>query len=89
MDNLLQVKVQNPREILYHGKAIAVSSVNSQGKFDIMGQHANFITWIQNNEIVIITDKKQKIIFPVSQGIIYNFKNSVSVFLNPQSSYTK
>lgn len=85
MSNFLQVKVQTPQEVLFEGKALAVSSKNTEGKFDILPQHANFITLIEKNPIVLLTENKQKIKFEVSQAIIYHLQNQVAIYIDPQS----
>lgn len=85
MTNFLTVKVQTPQEVLFEGKALAVSSKNSQGKFDILAQHANFITLIEKNSIILLTENRKQIKFEVSQAIIYNLQNQVVIYIDPQS----
>lgn len=85
MNDLIDIKVETPKEILYQGKAYAVSSKNSKGKFDILAGHANFITIIDKEPVQIIKDNKQLVTFNFSQAIIMNSKNYVSVFAEPTS----
>lgn len=40
-------------ETAWEGKADSVSSCNSQGEFDILPKHANFVTIIKNKPIEI------------------------------------
>lgn len=84
--NLLTVKVQTPRQILYEGKALAVSSKDSFGNFDILPKHANFIALVQNNPVVIIKEDKQKLTFQTHQAIIHNTQNTVSIYIDPLST---
>lgn len=81
----LKVKVQTPKEVLFEGKALAVSSKNNEGKFDILPQHANFITLIEKNPIELIKEDNQKLKFGVNQAIIYHVQNQVSIYIDPQS----
>ncbi len=74
-----------PKEMLYNGVAKAVSSKNTEGKFDIIPMHANFITIVENQPIIVLTDKNQKITYNFSQAIIYNLNDQVSVFAEPLS----
>ena len=41
------------KEMVWEGKADSVSSCNSQGVFDILPKHANFVTMIKNQPIQI------------------------------------
>lgn len=83
MNNLLSVKVLTPRDVLFEGKANAVSSKNSSGVFDILPEHANFITIIEKQPIIVLTEKNEKITYNFSQAIIYNVQNKVYIFAEP------
>ena len=84
MNDLLEIKVITPREVLLEGKARALSSKNSNGIFDILPEHANFITIVDNQPIVVHLEKEDKT-FNFSQAIIYQKANKVLVFAEPLS----
>ena len=56
--NALNVKILSPTQTIFEGEALSVSSVNSTGKFDILPYHANFITLIQKNPVILRVRKK-------------------------------
>lgn len=58
MADVLNVKIFSPTQTIFEGEAVSISSVNSVGKFDILPFHANFITLVQKNPIIIRTKKK-------------------------------
>lgn len=64
----------------FSGEALAVSSENRLGKFDILPKHINFISIIFN-EVSILTPKKEKIEFKFKKGILIARENQVKVFL--------
>ena len=82
-DKVLKVRVITPKQTLFEGQASSVSSVNSQGKFDILAEHANFITLIENHEIEVILPNQKAIHFKFNQAIIVNAQNQVSIFAEP------
>lgn len=88
-DETLIVKIMSPREVLFDGPALAVSSENSQGKFDIIPEHANYITIVEKNPIVILKPDKTQQSFTFAQAIIYHLKNKVSIYADPQSMAKK
>ena len=51
----LQVKVETPEGVIWEGLAQSVSSRNSAGPFDLLPEHANMITLIENQPIVIVS----------------------------------
>lgn len=85
MDNnlVLNVKILTPKQTVFEGQALSVSSTNSVGKFDILPSHANFITLVENQSIEIQDMNRQMQTFQFSQAIIYNVSNKVSIFAEP------
>ena len=48
----LNVEVLSPEKVIYKGPAVAISAVNNKGKFDVLFQHAQFISII-NGDLII------------------------------------
>lgn len=78
----INVRVSNPDTVLWIGEADSVSSSNSQGDFDILPRHANFITIIQNKPIIIQVRGGGEKKFLFDSAIIYTHKNSVQIYAN-------
>ncbi len=51
-DQTLTVIVRGRNEEYFNGKAIAVSSINKKGPFDILPKHIHFISLIQKSIII-------------------------------------
>lgn len=56
--DLLKVKILSPTQTIFDGEALSVSSVNTDGTFDILPFHANFITLIKKSPITLRVKKK-------------------------------
>lgn len=81
MADSLSVRVNSPDRVLWEGTAVSVSSKNSQGPFDILPFHANFVSIIENEKIKIDTGSEIKeYTFPHS--VIYVHSNHVYVYTN-------
>lgn len=78
--DILTVRIVSPKETLYNGPAIAVSSVNSAGRFDILAQHANFITIVRDNPIIVLTPDNKRIEFKLALSIIYTTSGQVNIY---------
>ncbi len=78
--NLLQVRIISPKKMIYAGNASSVSSVNSAGKFDILSQHANFITLIKNTPINLVKLSGELVTFNFNLAIILAINNSVTIY---------
>lgn len=78
--NLLNVRILTPKQTLFEGEALSVSSKNSSGKFDILPQHANFLTLIENQPLTVIKQNKEKITLNLVAGVIYVESNQVHIY---------
>lgn len=76
----LNVSVVSPYETLFSDKATSVSSKNSEGPFDILPQHVNFVTIIENDPIIVRTADKKEVKFSFPIAIIYNSSDMVKIY---------
>lgn len=82
MDNqLLRVLVKNRKEILVQEDALAITSYNELGIFDILPKHENFISLITKAIVIHKTDGS-KVPMVISKGLMKVFENNVSIFLD-------
>ena len=84
---LLQVKIISPRQIVFEGPALSVSSKNSCGKFDILPEHANFISLIQKEPIIIQTSGKDSKTYQFDMAVIYTSLDKVNIFTDLQLAF--
>lgn len=80
MKDVLNVRIVSPKKDLFQSQALSVSSQNSAGKFDILLQHANFITVIQGAPILIRTTNGQIVTFNFPLAIIHTQKDQVTIY---------
>ncbi len=81
---VLNVNVLSPQDILFSGPATSVSSKHSSGNFDLLPRHANFVTFIENYPITIIKPDGVKITFKFPMGIIHIANNQVKIYAQPE-----
>lgn len=82
--NLLQVRIVSPKQDIFHGPALSVSSKNSTGNFDILPSHANFITLVEDYPITLKLAGGQKKTFSFKLAIIYLVNNQVNIYTDIQ-----
>lgn len=76
----LSVLVQDRNAILFQGKIESISSFNDKGPFDVLSQHANFISLIKQAVILRFSDKSQKRI-DLQSGVLKVRDNNVEVYI--------
>lgn len=77
--NKLNVRVITLGEVLWEGEAVSLSAENTTGPFDILPQHANFITILKGSPIVIKTKDGEKS-FSFSRSLLFAKENEVKVY---------
>ncbi|OGG07722.1 hypothetical protein A2872_02040 [Candidatus Gottesmanbacteria bacterium RIFCSPHIGHO2_01_FULL_42_12] len=80
--NNLTVTIKSPDKDIFKGEAESISSENSSGKFDVLKDHANFITVIENKPIIIRMANKEKQTFTFPLAIMSTTNNQVNIYTN-------
>ncbi|KKR85805.1 MAG: hypothetical protein UU32_C0034G0005 [Candidatus Woesebacteria bacterium GW2011_GWB1_41_10] len=75
----LQVKISDRERTIFEGEAFAVSSKNMVGPFDVLGEHANFVTTIIES-VEVHKSESGKVRFDMERGILRVKENLVEIF---------
>lgn len=76
----LNIKVLSQKGVLFDGQALSISSINSQGPFDVLPNHANFITLIEKKPITVRLEKQKPLTFNFPIAIIYLSQNLIRIY---------
>lgn len=76
----IHVRILSPQQLLLDTMATSVSSKNIQGNFDILPQHANFLTVVEKFPIVIRIPHKEALTYKFDIAIIFATENSVNIY---------
>lgn len=77
----IMVQVLSPAKVLFTGSALVITSLNEQGRFDILPYHANFISIIKEY-LIIRSDRKNKRKIDIKTGVLHCKNNVVKVFVD-------
>lgn len=80
-DTLKNIKVWSPFKVYFNSPGNSLSAVNQTGPFDVLPGHKNFMSLLEECEVVIRTDKREEKI-SIKQGIIHVRNDEVSIFLD-------
>lgn len=69
------------KHLAYGGYVKSLSSKNSEGNFDILPMHENFLT-IVNGPIVIVDENNKKFELNIENAIIEASNNFVKIFVD-------
>lgn len=81
LDNFFYVKIFSPFEVFFEGEASALSSVNKSGPFDVLLDHANFISLLPAGNVRVLTRFGRREI-QINRGILKVSNNRVILFAN-------
>lgn len=86
-EGVLKVRILGPTRSLYEGKAVSISAHNKQGAFDILLNHQNFFSLLDECQIVVNTGI-QNLTFPIKEGLLKVKSNTVTIFVDIDPSYS-
>lgn len=76
----ITVTIQNPDKTIFQGEVAALSSFNQRGRFDVLPEHTNFLSIIENQVILHKLDGTHQTI-KIDRGILRVYRDSVEIFL--------
>ncbi len=83
---ILHLRVSAASKVIWEGEVQSVSSENSNGVFDILPMHSNFITLVQDHAINVIQKDGAKVEYKFKESVILVANNEVKIFANISSS---
>ncbi len=81
LDTFFYIKIFSPFETFYEGEATALSATNEKGPFDVLLDHANFISLLPGGKVAVLT-RYGKREFQINRGILKVSNNRVILFAN-------
>ncbi|MCL4390133.1 MAG: hypothetical protein M1484_04315 [Patescibacteria group bacterium] len=78
---MLKVRIISPKEEFFSGEAASVSSVNSVGSFDILPEHAKFVTIVEKKPIILRLPDHQEQTFNFDLAIIRVHDDQVDIYV--------
>lgn len=78
--DLLHVVIRNREKVIFDDMATALSSVNSEGAFDVLAQHINFISIIKEY-ITIYKPDKTKQEYKLRIGLMKVNGNTIEIYV--------
>ncbi len=81
LDRFFYIKIFSPFETFFEGEASALSAKNEKGAFDVLLDHANFISLLPAGKVAVLT-RFGKREFDISRGILKVSNNRVILFAN-------
>ena len=80
MNTDFQLKVVSREGVIFEGHVESITSYNEKGKFDVLGQHANFISLISKGLMIRTKDKRVNEI-KFDNALLRVRKNVVEVYI--------
>lgn len=77
----IHVTVRDRRKVIYEADARAVTTYNETGLFDILPQHANFISLIEKSVVIHTVDGKKTTI-TIDNGLVKVKDNAIHLYVN-------
>lgn len=87
MSKSITVKIMNPEEVVWEGKAEALSSENTEGPFDILPDHANFMTLLNDAEVVVHLEGEKSRSFSFDQAVLYFHDGTAAIYVHTDQTH--
>ncbi len=76
----VHTRISQGTHVLWEGEATSISSVNSDGPFDVLAQHANLITLIKDVPLIITLPNGNSTTYTFKQAVLYVTENRANIY---------
>lgn len=77
----IRVKARSREAVIFEDDAVSVTSINDKGKFDVLPNHANFISIVKDYIIIRKQDGRDQKIELKGPTVLKVWKNNVDIYL--------
>ncbi|MDP3735520.1 MAG: hypothetical protein Q8R39_03785 [bacterium] len=77
----LSVRIASAEGVIWEGTANSISSVNHDGPFDVLPQHAQFITLVSNAPVTVRPVSGVAETFTFRSAVMHVYSNTVAVYV--------
>jgi len=78
----MHIKVYAPFKTYFDGEAESITAVNDTGPFDILAGHHNFMTLLNEGEVIVRGVERGEEKIKITRGIMHVKADEVIVFLD-------
>lgn len=79
---ILHLKVRDRQGIILETDVKYLSSFNEKGRFDVLPNHANFISLVDKKILYTPQDEKEEKMMEVKNGVMRVHENKIEIFLS-------
>jgi len=88
MSDKFHLKVASREGVVFDGEVESITSYNEKGKFDVLAQHANFISLIKKSLSVTVSGEGVNKELTFDTALIRVRENNVEVYLGIEGLFT-
>lgn len=78
-DNLMQVSVRLPAELLYEGSVRKIFAVAENGAFGVWPLHTDYVSSLVPSVMVVTNEQEQELFFGIDHGLLVKRGNQVDI----------
>ncbi len=82
MDKQYQFRLVTPVGVLFHGQVVSVSCPGTEGRFQILFNHAPMLAALDIGELDVLVQDSGPLVFAVSGGVAQVLHNEVLILAN-------
>jgi F0F1-type ATP synthase epsilon subunit len=79
-EDTLKVRITRATQLLWEGEAKSITSKNTDGPFDVLAMHANFVTLIRGEPIKVNQIDGTEVTHSFKYAVMYVQGNNVKIY---------
>jgi F0F1-type ATP synthase epsilon subunit len=80
--NTIALTIMSPFEVIWQGDADSISASNSEGAFDVLPDHARFVTLVDEKEVTVAAHTGETKTFFFSNAVLFFHDNVARMYIH-------
>jgi F0F1-type ATP synthase epsilon subunit len=78
----IAVVIMSPETVVWKGNVTMLSSKNSEGDFDLLPDHARFVSLIENTAVLLTLEDKTEKSISLTKAVLFFQDNKAKIYIH-------
>ena len=85
LPDTFEVVVMSPDAVVWKGNALSLSSQNTEGTFDILPDHARFMTLLQETQVTLELQEGKQHVLHLEHAVLFFQDSKATIYIHTSS----
>ncbi len=81
-NDTISVVVMSPQAVVWEGAVVSLTSANSEGVFDLLPDHARFMTLLEKTPVTLVLGDGTEKVIAIEKAVLFFQDNTAKIYIH-------